>query len=168
MGVYWIYANDTKREWLDPDALGDNNKWPVHRSGMALFWLLKGRWRGDSIRAVSDYGDEYFWILGKYTPAGVPDPTYPYANVTSIVVKEALLDGAAICVEAVRPAGRDEEAEAPTWLVRLVQPVYDINDPEQGCRTDRTFDVGAELVVWCYDLQQAGDCAIVERNHVLL
>lgn len=168
VGIYWIYVNDTKREWFDPDALGDNNKWPVHRSGMALFHLLgRGSWAGDAVRAVADYGDEYFWICGEYAPPGAAPHAYPYRNITADVIRDAHFDHAAICVEAIRPAGFDEEAEAPTWLVRLLRPVCDLDNPEEACVTTRTLRPGRELVVWCHDLIKPGDCAIVDRRHVL-
>jgi hypothetical protein len=62
MGVYFMWVNRTRREYIYPNdkRLNDNLKWPTGRSADVLFALMRfGRWSGDQIEILSDTGDEW-------------------------------------------------------------------------------------------------------------
>ena len=77
MGVYFILANDAKREYVDPEQIGGGN---IKRSGMVygpmahLFMFLTLRESGWSV--LADTSDEY---TAAY---------YEFNNVTKDVVDE--------------------------------------------------------------------------------
>ncbi len=59
MGVYWYPANYSDKEYFDPSKLGDNLKFPIDQTAVALFELLgpDGRWFHKRVGFVSDSGD---------------------------------------------------------------------------------------------------------------
>ena len=82
MGQYWICINETKKEYINPHMFGDGAKameFSCSSQGMltALTILLDdgglkekfndqesqvvGRWAGDELRMVGDYGDSEIW-----------------------------------------------------------------------------------------------------------
>jgi len=60
MGTYYMVGNFTKRQYFDPDKLGDPIKMPSLMfcspggTGSALVMLMGGAWRGDKVELVSD------------------------------------------------------------------------------------------------------------------
>lgn len=58
MGIYWSYANLDDKEYLEARKLEDSNpKYPIDICAGVLHKLLKGRWQGKRIAAMSDTGD---------------------------------------------------------------------------------------------------------------
>lgn len=98
MAVYWIAANDDKREYLDPTAFDTGAKFPEFaqsRFSEALLRLLKpapehldpeGRWHGDRIRLVPDCtGSWDLVVYGEETARHVW--TKPYTNISPPAAK---------------------------------------------------------------------------------
>ena len=86
MGQYWVIVNEDKEEYLNPDVFGDGLKlmeFSVNQcstmTGLALLLAdgeangrgggdfhqdsgkVVGRWFGDRIKIVGDYGDDNLW-----------------------------------------------------------------------------------------------------------
>lgn len=95
MGVYWIAANDDKREYIHPHDFDLGAKlFEFQRSVFtdALLWLLmpdcrfetRGRWAGDRIRLVPDCTGSYEAICyGEQD-----DSSDRYANISQAVRRE--------------------------------------------------------------------------------
>mgnify|MGYP001604593324 CR=1 FL=1 len=157
MGIYWIYVNDTKKQWLNPGALGDNVKWPVHNSACALFELLKEQWRGDSIRALNDMSDEYFAVQGDDDPEAdfwsdsfPASAGYPYKDVTSDLLEEyCLWQNGYVPVQHVRQlesrmldCGYNEWGRQGLILARVQEPQL-----RDGCRVNDQEWTAGDLVI---------------------
>ena len=62
MGVYFMWVNRTRREYIDPSdkRLIDDLKWPTGRSVDVLFTLMRfGGWRGEQIDLTDDTREEW-------------------------------------------------------------------------------------------------------------
>ncbi len=64
MGVYHLYANLDKHEWIDPGHRGGSVKHRGTYSGPApgvLAHILGHRWAGDRVQVVADDRDQDFY-----------------------------------------------------------------------------------------------------------
>lgn len=71
MGVYYIYVNHTKKEWLCGWCLGKAQKFcemaaNPHVTG-PLAAMLRDRWYGDQVAMVPDTTDEHYELERAYT-----------------------------------------------------------------------------------------------------
>jgi len=99
MGIYYIIANDAKREYIDPHDLGGGAKFLElfgSKASDALLWLLwphgqqgmKGRWNGDAVRLVPDCTGSYEAVVfGRSDPTG-KHFSGKYRNISDAVTGE--------------------------------------------------------------------------------
>lgn len=97
MGAYWIFANRTRRVYLDPDDIdsGTAKRWQVVNSpevARVLAWVMTGPWCGDNVTAMADEGD---------TAAECDTVEENWRNVTS----ELLAEMSAECGETIDAEG---------------------------------------------------------------
>lgn len=77
MGIYFIIANDTKKQYVNPASHGESQK--IDLDGMAqntsrtVTYLLRFDWAGDSIRLVADGPEEYDNIVSSWTEVMVDE-----------------------------------------------------------------------------------------------
>lgn len=96
MGAYYVAANDTKKQYLDPGEVGNGG---IKRTGVVqgdfarlLVWIMLDDWYGDRVEMVADTGTKYDDVHEKYenvTQAAVEaynrefDPPLYYEKITA-------------------------------------------------------------------------------------
>lgn len=86
MGIYYVIANNTKREYFDPGDVGGGIKfsefWDDAKTGPALLLLIRQRWYDDQVALVPDCGGAYEDVFG-----GIDGDQPPYTNIGVDVIE---------------------------------------------------------------------------------
>jgi len=160
MGQYYVAANLTKREFLDPYRLGSGGKlvemfysdWfsKALLAALALGdWTLPdhpfvGRWAGDQVILVGDYMG-FYYVSRLISDGKLNLPSYVLEELKKLDEDESVVE--ASFYSYVRNNFKDISVEAIKFIYRV--------DPEEGLRL--AMKLIAHCIRWEYALQLLED-----------